>query len=344
MELSLRKICDLVQGRLVGDEKIVIRGVAGIKEAREGEITFLGNPKYLPFVAESKASAILIGDSVPLPDHKAVIVCSNPSLAFSRVIEQFNPSRLNMNKGIHPTAVLGKNVFLGKDASVGPYAVIEDNTRISDRVIIGAGCYIGESVEIGDDSLIYPNVTIREKSKLGRRVIVHSGAVIGSDGFGYETVDGVHHKIPQVGVVVIDDDVELGSNVSVDRARFGQTHIGKGTKIDNLVQIAHNVEIGEHSVLVAQVGVSGTTKIGHHVTLAGQVGVVGHIEIGDCAVVAAQAGVSKSIPSGGIFGGTPAVPLQDWKKNVAYVQRMERLVTRVRDLEKKIERLENQKV
>lgn len=343
MHLSLKKICDLVQGRLVGDETILIHGVAGIKEAKEGEITFLGNPKYLPFVAQSKASAILVGESVPLPDHKAVIICSNPSLAFSRVIEQFNPSRWSLSKGIHQTAIFGKEVSLGEDVSIGPYAVIEDKAKIADRAIIGSGCYIGEGVEIGEDSLIYPNVTIREKSKLGRRVVVHSGTVIGSDGFGYETVNGVHHKIPQVGIVVIEDDVELGSNVSVDRARFGQTHIGKGTKIDNLVQIAHNVEIGEHSVLVAQVGVSGTTKIGHHVTLAGQVGVVGHIEIGDSAVVAAQAGVSKSIPAGTVYGGTPAVPLQDWKKNVAYIQRMEKLVGRVRDLEKKIEELENQK-
>jgi UDP-3-O-[3-hydroxymyristoyl] glucosamine N-acyltransferase len=340
MELSLKEISELVQGTLIGDGEILIRGVAGIKEAQAGQITFLSNPKYFAFVADTKASAVLISQDAPVPDHKPVIVCKSPSLAFSKVIERFNPMKSRVEKGVHATAILGKGVHLGKEISIGPYVVIEDHVSIGDRSVISAGSFLGNGAKIGEDVLVYPNVTIRESTVIGNRVVIHSGTVIGSDGFGYETVEGVHHKIPQVGIVMIEDDVELGANVTVDRARFGKTVIGKGTKIDNLVQIAHNVEIGQSCMIVAQVGISGTTKIGNHVTLAGQVGVVGHIEVGDHVVVAAQAGVSNSIPSGEIYGGYPAVPLQEWKRNVAHIRRLEKIVDRLRVLEKKVQEIE----
>ncbi len=339
MELSLQKIAQIVGGSLVGDGQLMIHGVAGIKEAQEGHITFLANPKYISFLKETKASAVLVASSIPAPSEKAVILCESPSLAFAKVVEYFFPAKSGFPKGIHPTAVIGKDVVLGKEVNLGPYVVIEDEAQLGDKVSIGAGSFIGHGVKIGSDALIYPNVTLREKVSIGTRVIIHSGTVIGSDGFGYETVKGIHYKIPQVGIVVIEDDVEIGSNVSIDRARFGKTVIGKGTKIDNLVQIAHNVEIGEHCLVVAQVGISGTTKVGHHVTLAGQVGLVGHIEVGDHAIVAAQAGVSNSIPGGAIYGGYPAVPLQEWKRSLAYIHRLEKWTNKIKELEKKIQEL-----
>ena len=344
MNLTLGEIAKLVRGSLVGESSVSIHGVSGIKEALAGEITFLANQKYVSHLEITKASAIIIGASDPIPQGKNVLICQNPSLAFSQIVEALNPGRNGLaEEGVHPTAVLGKGVRLGQKVSIGPHVVLEEGVVIGDRTQVRAGSFIGYESQLGADVLIYPNVTIREKSQVGDRVIIHSGTVVGSDGFGYETVKGIHHKIPQIGYVEIGNDVELGANVTVDRARFGVTKIGQGTKVDNLVQIAHNVEIGEHCMIVAQVGISGTTKLGHHVTLAGQVGVVGHIEIGDHAVVAAQAGVSKSLPGSQIYGGSPAVTLQEWKRQIAYLQRMDRLVGRVKELEKKLEVLELKK-
>lgn len=340
MELTVREVAEFVHGTLIGKGDAVIRGIAGIKEAKAGDITFLANPKYSSFLDQTAASAVLVGAAVSQANGKAFIVCKNPSLAFSQVIEKFYPARNAFLKGIHPSAVLGKEVVVGRDVSIGACAVLDHNIEIGDRTVIGAGCFIGKDVKVGEDVLIYPNVTLREGTRIGNRVIIHSGTVVGSDGFGYETVDGFHHKISQVGIVVLEDDVELGANVTVDRARFGKTLIKKGTKIDNLVQVAHNVEIGEHGMIVAQVGISGTTKIGNHVTVGGQAAFVGHIEVGDNVIVAARSGVSKDVPSGAILWGSPALPIQEEKRNLAYIRRLGKLFEKVKELEQKIEELE----
>jgi UDP-3-O-[3-hydroxymyristoyl] glucosamine N-acyltransferase len=253
------------------------------------------------------------------------------------------PSQIRHPKGIHPTVILGKDVSLGRDVAIGPYTVIEDNVSIAEATIIYSGCFVGHHTKIGKNTLIYANVSIRERISIGNRVIIHSGTVIGSDGFGFATIEGLHHKIPQIGTVEIDDDVEIGANVTIDRARFDKTVIGRGTKIDNLVQIAHNVVIGENSIVVAQVGISGSTTVGKNVVLAGQVGLVGHIAIGDNVVVMAQSGVSKSIPAGTMAWGYPAKPADVAKRVNACVQNLPRLYETIKELKKKIEELEAKK-
>ncbi|MCM8757509.1 MAG: UDP-3-O-(3-hydroxymyristoyl)glucosamine N-acyltransferase [Candidatus Omnitrophica bacterium] len=338
MNKTLKEIAELIEGKVVGDEDVIITGFSNIKEAKPGDITFLANPRYAHLLEETEASAIITSFEVKSTS-KNLIQTQNPSLAFAKLISIFSPPTIRQ-KGIHPTAILGKNVFLGKDVSVGAYTVIEDDVSIGDGTTIYPACFIGYNSKIGKDSLIYPHVSIREGTIIGNRVIIHSGAVIGSDGFGFVTVDGKHHKIPQVGIVEIGDDVEIGANVTIDRARFEKTVIGKGTKIDNLVQIAHNVILGENCLIVAQVGISGSTTIGNNVVLAGQVGVVGHIQIGDNVVVAAQSGVSKSIPANTQVWGYPAKPFALAKRLNACVQRLPKLYKTVEELKKKIEDLE----
>jgi UDP-3-O-[3-hydroxymyristoyl] glucosamine N-acyltransferase len=339
MQKTLKDIAKLIDGEVIGDDSTVIKGVAGIKEASEGDITFLANPKYFPLIDKTRASAIITAKDVESAP-KPLVRVNNPSLAFAKVVLTFSPGYTMHPKGIDQRAALGKNLALGKGIAVGPYAVIEDNVSIGDNTVIYSGCFIGRDSKIGSDTLIYPNVTIRERINIGNRVIIHSGTVVGSDGFGYATVDGLHQKIPQVGTVEIGDDVEIGANVTIDRARFDKTVIGRGTKIDNLVQIAHNVVIGENSIIVAQVGISGSTTIGKNVTLAGQVGVVGHVSIGDEAIVMAQAGVSKSVPPKTMVWGYPAKPVDVAKRVNASVQNLPRLYRAVAELKKRIEELE----
>ncbi|MCM8780964.1 MAG: UDP-3-O-(3-hydroxymyristoyl)glucosamine N-acyltransferase, partial [Candidatus Omnitrophica bacterium] len=288
----------------------------------------------------TRASAIITSKEIKSAP-KPIIRTQNPSLAFAKIVSLMSSYQPTHPKGIHPTAVIGKNVKLGKDVAVGPYTVIEDEASVGDNTIIYAGCYIGYATQIGANTIIYPQVSIRERVVIGNHVIIHSGTVIGADGFGYVTLDGVHHKIPQIGTVVIEDDVEIGANVTVDRARFDKTLIGRGAKIDNLVQIAHNVIIGENSIIVAQVGISGSTVIGREVTLAGQAGLVGHINIGDGAVVAAQAGVTKSVPPHTTVSGYPAKPHQIAKRINACVQNLPRLYKKIENIEKRLEVLES---
>lgn len=336
---NLREIASLIGGEVIGDGDIVITGISGIKEAREGDITFLANPKYLPLMQQTKASAIITSYDVK-ESSRPIIRAENPSLAFAKMVQLIAPNEVRRPKGIHPTAVIGKEVVLGKGVAIEPYAMVDDHAVIGDRTVIDMGVYVGHHARIGEDCLIYPHVTIRERVKIGNRVVIHSGSVIGSDGFGFSTVKGVHHKIPQIGTVVIEDDVEIGSNVTIDRARFDKTWIKKGTKIDNLVQIAHNVVVGEHSVIVSQTGISGSTEIGNNVTLAGQSGIVGHITIGDNAVIAAQAGVTKSVPENTCVSGYPAKPHMQAKRLNAALQRLPELLKTVERLQKRIEELE----
>jgi UDP-3-O-[3-hydroxymyristoyl] glucosamine N-acyltransferase len=337
---TLNEIARLIDGKVVGDGDILITGVSGIKEAAEGDITFLANPKYSPLMDKTRAAAIITSIDAQKTS-KPVILTENPSLAFAKIISMFMPDDAGHPQGIDYTVVMGKNVTLGKDVAIGPYVVIGDNVVIGDKSIIYAGCFIGHHSKIGNQTLIYPHVSIRERVSIGNRVIIHSGTVIGSDGFGFATIKGSHHKIPQVGTVEIADDVEIGANVTIDRARFDKTVIGRGTKIDNLVQIAHNVVIGENSLIVAQVGISGSTIIGNNVTLAGQAGLVGHITIGDNAIVTAQSGVAKSVPPDTMVSGYPARPFMTNQRVNASLQNLPKLFNLVRELEKKVEELKS---
>jgi UDP-3-O-[3-hydroxymyristoyl] glucosamine N-acyltransferase len=252
------------------------------------------------------------------------------------MVLKFAPKPITFAPGIHPSAVVDPGAQLGKRVSIQPLAIIEAGARINDDTVIGAGSYVGHETVIGSACLIYPRVTIRERSRIGSRVIIHSGAVIGADGFGFEMVDGRHQKIQQLGIVQIDDDVEIGANTTVDRARFGRTWIKEGVKIDNLVQIAHNVVIGKNSVIVAQSGISGSTRVGERVMMGGQVGIVGHLEIGDGTAIGAQSGISRSVP-GGTWFGSPAVPLEEAKHQIAWIHRLGKLFARVKAIEKKLE-------
>ncbi|MGE5307549.1 MAG: UDP-3-O-(3-hydroxymyristoyl)glucosamine N-acyltransferase [Deltaproteobacteria bacterium] len=340
MGKTLREIAELVKGELLGDGSIVIKGVAGIEDAGEGEITFLANPRYTPFLNKTGASAVITGREVS-PGTKPLIRTDNPSLAFTKVVSFLNPPQVKPLSGIHPSAVISKGARLGKGCAVGPCAVIDDGCVIGDRTAVHAGAYVGNGTTIGCDGLIYPNVSIREGTVIGDRVIVHSGTVIGSDGFGFVTVQGVHYKIPQTGIVVIGNDVEIGANVTIDRARFDKTSIGDGTKIDNLVQIAHNVSIGKNCLIVALVGIAGSVDVGNNVTIAGQVGVVGHLSIGDNSVIMAKSGISKSVPPNSVLFGSPAQPADDEMKMLVLMRNLPRLYERLKQLERRIGKAED---
>jgi UDP-3-O-[3-hydroxymyristoyl] glucosamine N-acyltransferase len=335
MTLTLQELATTSGGELIGDPSLQITGAASLAEATRGEISFFGNPKYIHLLRKTRASAVFV-----LPDFTeaigaAQIRVSNPTKAFEQVVLKFAPKPIQFAPGIHPSAVIDSTAQLGQRVSIQPHTVIEAGAKIGDDTIIGAGSYIGHETAIGSACLIYPRVTIRERSRIGSRVILHSGAVIGADGFGFEVVDGRQQKIQQLGIVQIDDDVEIGANTTVDRARFGRTWIQEGVKIDNLVQIAHNVVIGKHSVIVAQTGISGSTRVGERVMMGGQVGIVGHIEIGDNTAIGAQSGISKNI-NGGIWWASPAVPLAEAKQQIARVRRLGKLFARVKEIEKKL--------
>ena len=339
MKKTLKEIAKLIDGQVIGDGDTLITGASGIREAAEGDITFLANSKYSSLMDKTRASAIITSAEAQ-DTTKPLILTQNPSLAFVKIISLFAPDDIGHPSGIDYTVVMGKNVSLGKDVTIGAYSVIGDNVTIADNVIIYAGCYIGHHTKIGAQTLIYPHVSIRERISIGSRVIIHSGTVIGSDGFGYITIKETHHKIPQVGTVQINDDVEIGANVTIDRARFDKTIIGRGTKIDNLVQIAHNVVIGENSLIVAQVGIAGSVIVGNNVTLGGQAGLVGHITIGDNAIVTGQSGVAKSVPPGAMFAGYPARPFMENQRANASLHSLSKLFDQVKELKKRIEELE----
>ena len=322
-------------GDLVGDPSLQITGAASLGEAVPGEISFYSDPRYGTPLRKTRASAVFVPPDFAESIATAQVRVANPIKVFEQVVLKFAPKPITFGPGIHSSAVVDPSAHLGGHVSIQPYAVIEAGTRIGDDTIIGAGSYVGHETVIGSACLIYPRVTIRERSRIGSRVIIHSGAVIGADGFGFEMVEGRHEKIQQLGIVQIDDDVEFGANTTVDRARFGRTWIQQGVKIDNLVQIAHNVVIGKNPVIVAQTGISGSTRVGERVTMAGQVGIVGHVEIADGSVIAAQSGVSKSVP-GGVWFGYPARPIEETKQQIAWIRRLGKLFERVKEIEKKL--------
>ena len=337
MTFTLQELAMISDGELVGDPSLQITGAASLAEATPGEISFFGNRKYITLLRKTRASAVFVPVDFAEGITPAQIRVSNPTKAFEQVVLKFAPQPITFAPGVHASAVVDPSAQLGEGVSIQPYAVIEAGTTIGEGTIIGAGSYIGHETVIGAACFIYPRVTIRERNRIGSRVIIHSGAVIGADGFGFEMVDGRHEKIQQLGIVQIDDDVEIGANTTVDRARFGRTWIQRGVKIDNLVQIAHNVVIGKNSVIVAQTGISGSTRVGERVTMAGQVGIVGHVEIADGSVIAAQSGVSKSVP-GGVWFGYPAGPIEETKQQIAWIRSLGKLFARVKEIEKKLGR------
>jgi len=335
VDSTVSELAALVGGQFASeaDGGARITGVASIAEARAGDVTFFGNAKYLAGLKTCRATAALVPadftDAIP----PIAIRCENPTLAFSKILERTAPAPIVFPQAIHATAVLGAGVELGDGVSIQPHVVIEPGAKIGARTVLGAGAYIGHDAVVGADCQIATRVTIGARCVVGNRVIIHSGAVLGSDGFGFELKDGRHIKIPQIGIVQVDDDVEIGANTTVDRARFGRTWIGSGTKIDNLVQIAHNVQIGKHCIICAQAGISGSTRLGDYAVLGGQVGTVGHIEIGSGAQVGAQSGVSKSVPAGEVWFGYPAMPIKEQKEQLARIALLPRLFDRVKRAE-----------
>jgi UDP-3-O-[3-hydroxymyristoyl] glucosamine N-acyltransferase len=333
--LTLEQIAKLSGGELQGDPETIITGAASLAEATVHEISFFNNPRYLAQLRKTRAAAVMVPPDFSEQVGPATIRVSNPAKAFEQIVGKFAPPPVKFAPGIHPTAVIHPRAKLGDHISIQPFVVIEAGARIGSGATIGAGSYIGHDVVIGDGCMVYPRVVIRERCRLGARVILHSGAVIGADGFGFEMTAQGQEKVPQIGIVQIDDDVEIGANTTIDRARFGRTWIQSGAKIDNLVQVAHNVVIGKHTVIAAQTGIAGSVRIGKKVMIGGQAGIIGHIEIADGTMIGAQTGVSKNL-SGGVWWATPSVPLKEAKMQLAWVRRLGEFFERVKKLEAKV--------
>ena len=339
---TVRSLSSFVGGTALGENlEHVITGINDLRSAQPGEISFLANAKYEPLAQASRASAILVSAKDAHRFAFTRIVVDSPSVAFGKIVALFAPPPVRDEPGIHPTAVVAPDAIIGEGVSIQAHAVICAGVRLGARCIVGANCFVGGQTTLGDDTRLYPLVTVREGSVIGARVIIHSGAVIGSDGFGYDfdSKAGRHVKIVHTGFVQIDDDVEIGANTTVDRGRFGKTHIGEGVKIDNLVQIAHNVVIGPHSIIVSQTGISGSTSLGRYVTLAGQVGLAGHLTIGDRATITAQSGLNKDVPAGAVLAGHHATPIRESLKVEALTRRLPELVERLKALEEKVRSL-----
>jgi UDP-3-O-[3-hydroxymyristoyl] glucosamine N-acyltransferase len=340
-ELTLSSIARVVGGEISGDKDVRLRGVASLEKAGPSDLSFLASSKYLPALHGSAAGAVVCPRGVSAPG-KNLLHVRDPHLAFGIAVEMLCPSpSASWGKGVHPTALLGEGVQLGKGVAIGPYVTVGDGVTLEDGVVVGPLVSIGENSEVGASSWIGPRVTIYPGVRIGCRCTIHAGTVLGGDGFGFAKDEkGRHRKIPQVGRLILGDDVEVGSNCAIDRGSLDDTVIGRGTKLDNLIHVAHNVRIGEDSLLVAQVGIAGSTVVGSKVVLAGQAGIVGHIEIGDGAVVGAQAGVVKSVKAGQVVSGYPARPHKKALKIQAGLVKIPQILRKVEELEERIARLE----
>ncbi len=332
-KFTLAELSARLGAQLIGDPSHEIFGVNGLEEATSIDASFLANPRYTEAMKRSAAGVICVDGKIELPSNKNFLICTDPCRAFQMIAELFIATGTSAFTGIHPTAVIHPSAQIASNVTIAPYAVIDRDVSIGANTFIGPHVTIGFHVEIGADCYIHPHCTIREHSRLGSRVILQPGAVIGSCGFGY-TPDkqGRHIKLEQLGSVVLEDDVEIGANTTIDRARFKETLIRKGTKIDNLVQIAHNVEIGEHNVIAAQTGIAGSSKTGKYVMLGGQVGIVGHVELDDYAMIATRGGVSKSL-KGGKYRGSPAIPIAEYHRQEVHVRKLEEYIKRLKALE-----------
>ncbi|HYF37455.1 MAG TPA: UDP-3-O-(3-hydroxymyristoyl)glucosamine N-acyltransferase [Prosthecobacter sp.] len=340
MHIALSELAELLGGRLLsGDPSMMINGFASLKEARPGDLSFFNDARYRDRLAATHASAVLVpSDWKEDGGEAALLAVEDPSRSFELVVDTYGFHAAGFEPGIHPKAVIHESVELDPaKVSIAANAVIEKGAQIGEGAEIGAGCFVGRGVVIGAGSKLFANVTVHEGCELGERVILHSGVVIGGDGFGYEFDKGRHRKVRQAGIVQIDNDVEIGANSTVDRARFGRTWIGDGTKVDNLVQIGHNAVIGKHCIIVAGTAIAGSAVVGDYVVMAAQVGIAGHVSVGSQVTLGARAGVTKDIPAGkATYFGFPAVPVMDERRRIAGVARLPQLSARVKELEKRL--------
>ncbi len=331
MQLSVSDIASLVNGTLSGDGKAVIRGAAGLSEATASDVSFLRDEKKKNLLDGTKAGAVFVPKKFQASG-KTLIQVENPIEAFSIVLSKLAEEKNPRRSGVNPQAAVSKSARVGKNVFIGPFCVVEDDAVIGDNVTLTANVYVGARASVGSDTLIYPQVVLREDVKVGARCVIHAGAMIGSDGFGFYFAKGRHNKIPQIGTVIIEDDVEIGSCACVDRATTGATVIGKGSKIDNLVQIAHNVTVGELSLLAAQVGIAGSTRLGKGVAMGGQAGVADHMTINDGAQIGGQAGVIQNVEPGAVVYGNPAQPIREAMKQALLFRRLPELFEDVKKL------------
>jgi UDP-3-O-[3-hydroxymyristoyl] glucosamine N-acyltransferase len=343
--MKLREIADLLHAEIEGEEAIEIQRVAKIEEAGKGDITFVANPKYAKFLSTTRASAVIVSRKLELDNgsrHASLLRVDDPYTSFLKVLIAFHPPADPLPPGVHPTAVIAPTARLGNHVRIGAHVVIGEHCVVGEGSMICHGVVLGDEVKVGPKTLIYPNVVVREGCRIGAQVIIHSGTTIGSDGFGFAPKpDGTYEKIPQLGIVVIEDDVEIGANCAVDRATLGETRIKKGTKLDNLIQVAHNVVIGENTVIAAQAGISGSTKIGKNAQIGGQVGITGHLEIADHTRIGAQSGIHRSIQKPGqTFFGSPAYQQREAFRIQGAVSQLPDLLNSVRELRKKVAELE----
>ena len=339
MEMSLRKVADLVEGELLGSGDLLVRGVAPLEQAGPEDISFAVSEKYREQVRRTQAVAVLVPPGFQESDNTSLVRVNNPYLAMAKISTLFHvvPEPV---MGISQQAFIGSNFNCGENISLYPGVYIGNNVTVGERVILHPGVVVGNGVEMGDDVILYANVSVLKGCRIGNRVVIHAGSVIGSDGFGYAPDGERYHKIPQSGIVVIDDDVEIGACNAIDRATFGRTWIKQGVKTDNLVHIAHNVVVGENTVLVAQVGIAGSVTIGRNTILAGQAGVAQHLTIGNRVTVGPQSGIGKSIPDGEIVSGSPGMPHRLWLKTSSLIQKLPELKTKLGSLEQRIDVLE----
>ena len=337
--VTVEQIASFTKGTRIGAPDLVISGASGIHEAGPGDLSFIADPAAVKDGLSTRATALLVPRPIDLLAC-AQIVVAHPALAMAQVVEEFFAPKRRALGLLHPIH-RGNDVTIGNGVSVWPFVTLCDRVSVGHHTTLYPNVFIGEGSVIGEDCVIHPGVTIREGVTIGNRVIIHAGTVVGSDGFGYVQEGGRHHKIPQVGTVVIEDDVELGANVTVDRATFGRTIIRKGTKVDNLVQIAHNVEIGEHNILVSQVGIAGSSKTGHHVIIGGQAGISDHVTIGDLAMIAARSGLNRDVPAKEVVAGFPAQPRLEWLRSMAIVAKLPELRQQLREMEERLKALES---
>lgn len=335
MPFTAAELAEKLGGQVIGDASLVLTGFAPANTAKPGDLTFAENDAYFAAADQSAASAILIAGEYQTA-HKTLIKVSNARVAFARVLPLFFPEPA-FAPGIHPSAVVAASAKVDPSAHIGPFCHVSEGVTIGAGTVLESAVFIGAGSTIGAGARFFHRVTIYHGIQIGDRVRVHAGTVIGSDGFGYVFDQGIHRKVPQVGTVIIGDDVEIGANVTIDRGALGATVIGKGSKIDNLVQIAHNVVVGDHCIIVAQAGIAGSTKLGTFVTIAGQVGLAGHLKIGDQVTVAAQSGVMHDIPAKEKWLGSPAQPDKQMKRQLLAAQQLPELIRRVRDLEKRLD-------
>lgn len=337
---KIKELASLTGSKIAGDENLEISGINSLEAASSDEASFLANSRYNEVLKSTKAGVICVDSTCDLIAGMNFLISENPSKAFQKIAELLFSETTSAFTGIDKSAVIHPSAILGKNVNIGPNVVIDQKSHIKDNTWIYPNTYIGADVEIGSDCLIYSNVSIRESTKIGNRVIIQPGAVIGSCGFGFIPDEkGRYHKLKQMGNVVIEDDVEIGANTTIDRARFDKTLIKKGVKLDNLVQVAHNVIIDENTVIAAQTGISGSSKLGKNVILGGQVGIAGHLTLSDNVMVGAQSGISKHL-SPGKYRGSPAIPMNEWNREYVHMRNIEKYLDKIKELEQKISKLE----